>query len=77
MPNDLIGYIRERAERPGTSVEGVELLAVLEERLTLELAAAGGTPALASSPGPESGPGGEDGARSIDVTFPAWQPDAD
>ena len=40
---ELIGYIRERAARPGTSPEAVELLATLEDRLTLELAAAGGS----------------------------------
>ena len=40
--NDLLAFIRERAARPGESAEGAELLATLEERLSLELAAAGG-----------------------------------
>ena len=40
--NDLLAFIREREARPGASAEGVELLAALEERLSLELAAAGG-----------------------------------
>jgi high affinity sulfate transporter 1 len=44
---DLIAYIRERAARPGTSAEGLEVLAILEERLTLELAVAGATGAQA------------------------------
>jgi SulP family sulfate permease len=39
---DLLAFIRERAARPGTSAEGAEVLAALEERLSLELAAAGG-----------------------------------
>ena len=40
--NDLLAFIRERETRPGESAEGVELLATLEERLSLELAAADG-----------------------------------
>ena len=36
---DLLAYLRERRTQPGTSPEGVELLAVLEERLAEELAA--------------------------------------
>jgi sulfate permease, SulP family len=38
---DLLAFIRERAARPGESAEGVEVLAALEERLSLELEAAG------------------------------------
>ena len=38
--SDLLAFIRERAMRPGTSADGLELLSTLEERLTLELAAA-------------------------------------
>jgi len=40
--NDLLAFIREREARPDSSAEGAELLATLEERLSLELAAAGG-----------------------------------
>ena len=40
--NDLLAFIREREARPDASAEGAELLATLEERLSLELAAAGG-----------------------------------
>ena len=40
--NDLLAFIRDRETRPGESAEGAELLATLEERLSLELAAAGG-----------------------------------
>ena len=39
---DLLAFIRERATRPDVGAEGAELLAALEERLSLELAAAGG-----------------------------------
>jgi hypothetical protein len=39
---DLLAFIRERKARPGESAEGAELLTTLEERLSLELAAAGG-----------------------------------
>jgi len=41
---DLLDYIRERVTQPGTSVEGVETLKALEERLAAELAATGGIP---------------------------------
>jgi len=40
--NDLLAFIREREARPDSSAEGAELLATLEERLSLELAAASG-----------------------------------
>ena len=40
--NDLLAFIRERKTRPGESAEGAELLATLEERLSLELATATG-----------------------------------
>jgi sulfate permease, SulP family len=46
---DLLDFIRERAARPGTSEEGVEVLAALEERLSAELAAAGGVGAQAAA----------------------------
>ena len=39
---ELIAFIHERAMRPDMSAEGAELLAAFEERLSLELAAAGG-----------------------------------
>jgi SulP family sulfate permease len=54
---DLVAFIRERATVPGTSAEGVELLAVLEERLSLEIAAAGGPPVPAVAPGSSAGTG--------------------
>jgi sulfate permease, SulP family len=38
---DLLGYIRERRARPGTSAASVELLTALERRLELELSVAG------------------------------------
>jgi len=44
---DLLAFIRERKARPGESAEGVELLTALEERLSLELAAATGAQAAA------------------------------
>jgi len=48
---DLLAYLRERRAQPGTSAEGIELLAVLEERLARELAAgAGATTQDASTP---------------------------
>jgi high affinity sulfate transporter 1 len=48
--NDLIAFIRERRTRAGTGVEGVELLAALEEKLELELAAARGASAQTAAP---------------------------
>jgi hypothetical protein len=39
---DLLAYLRDRRAQPGTSAEGIELLAVLEERLARELAAGAG-----------------------------------
>ena len=39
---ELVAFIHERAMRPDMSAEGAELLAAFEERLSLELAAAGG-----------------------------------
>jgi MFS superfamily sulfate permease-like transporter len=39
---DLLAYLRERRGQPGTSAEGIELLAVLEDRLARELAAGAG-----------------------------------
>ena len=39
---DLLAYIRGRAAQPGTSIEGVETLNALEQRLAAELAAVGG-----------------------------------
>jgi len=39
---DLLAYIRERAARPETTATALEVLSVLEQRLELELAAAGG-----------------------------------
>ena len=39
---DVVAFLRERAARPDASREGVELLTALEERLSLELAAARG-----------------------------------
>jgi SulP family sulfate permease len=47
---DLLAFIRERKARPGESAEGVEVLAILEERLSLELAAAGGAGVSGGSP---------------------------
>jgi len=44
---DLVAFIRERAMRPGTSAESIEVLAAVEERLALELAAAEGSGAEA------------------------------
>jgi SulP family sulfate permease len=41
---DLLAFIRERAAQPGTSAEGVELLDVLEQRLSAELSASKGSP---------------------------------
>ena len=35
---DLLAYIRERAAQPGTSVEGVDTLRALEQRLAAEMA---------------------------------------
>ena len=49
--NDLLAFIRERKTRPGASAEGVELLAALEEKLSLELAAARGGDVPASGLG--------------------------
>ena len=48
---DLLAFIRERATRPGEINEGAELLTALEERLSRELAAAGGARAPAATPG--------------------------
>ena len=48
---DLLAFLRERATRPDVSAEGVELLTALEERLSLELAAAGGASAPAATHG--------------------------
>jgi len=48
--NDLLAFIRERKARPGESAEGVELLTALEERLSLELAAVGGSSAPTEAP---------------------------
>jgi len=47
---DLVAFIRERAQQPGTSATGAQLLHVLEERLSQELAAADGTSALGPAP---------------------------
>lgn len=47
---DLLAYLHERRTQPGTSAEGVELLAALEERLARELAAGAG--ALPPDPSP-------------------------
>ncbi|MGZ6568197.1 MAG: SulP family inorganic anion transporter [Solirubrobacteraceae bacterium] len=49
--NDLLAFIREREAWPDASAEGAELLATLEERLSLELAAAGGASAPAATHG--------------------------
>ncbi len=46
---DLLAFIRERKARPGVSAEGAEVLAALEERLSAELAAAGGLGAQAAA----------------------------
>jgi sulfate permease, SulP family len=51
--SDLLGFIRERAARPGTSQENEELLAVLDERLSAELAAARGAGVPAPPPAAE------------------------
>ena len=40
---ELVAFIHERAMRPDMTAEGAELLAAFEERLSLELAGAGGT----------------------------------
>jgi len=48
--NDLLAFIRERKTQPGESVQGIQLLAALEERLSLELAAAGGASAQTAAP---------------------------
>jgi hypothetical protein len=45
-----MAYIRERASQPGTSATGLETLKVLDERLSLEIAAAGGPSAVATTP---------------------------
>jgi high affinity sulfate transporter 1 len=45
---ELVAFIHERAMRPDTSAEAAELLAAFEERLSLELAGAGGTRGQAS-----------------------------
>jgi len=39
---DLLAFIRHREQQPGTSAAGVELLRVLETRLSLELGIASG-----------------------------------
>jgi MFS superfamily sulfate permease-like transporter len=46
---ELVAFIHERAMRPDMSAEGAELLAAFEERLSLELAAAGGPRGQAST----------------------------
>ena len=48
---DLLAFIRERKALPGESAVGVQLLTALEERLSLELAAAGGAGAPAATHG--------------------------
>jgi SulP family sulfate permease len=40
---DVLAFIRECRTRPGLSAEGADMLAALEERLSLELAVVGGT----------------------------------
>ena len=58
---DVLALIHERAARPGLNAEAIELLSVLEERLSLELSAAAAAPALpataegAPEPGPPTG----------------------
>ena len=47
---DLLAFIRERAARPDMSAEGVELLTALDDRLSLELAAADEENAQAAAP---------------------------
>jgi MFS superfamily sulfate permease-like transporter len=47
---DLLAFIRERAEQPEASAEGVEVLTALEQRLSLELAAADGADAQPAAP---------------------------
>jgi hypothetical protein len=39
---DLLKYIRERATQPGTSLEGIETLHALEQRLAAEMAVVDG-----------------------------------
>jgi len=46
---DLLTFLRERAARPDVGAEGAEVLAALEERLSAELAAAGGLGAQAAA----------------------------
>jgi SulP family sulfate permease len=48
--NDLLAVIRGRATQPGLSAEAVELLTALEERLSLEVKAAGGASGQAAAP---------------------------
>ncbi len=48
--NDLLAVIRGRARQPGLSAEAVELLTALEERLSLEVKAAGGASGQAAAP---------------------------
>jgi len=62
---ELLGVIREMASRPDLSAEGREVLATLDERLTLELAAAG-----------EEGPAREPGPKAPSGS-PAAEPGAD
>ena len=47
---DLLAFIRERKARPGESAAAVEVLEVLEQRLSLELAAAGGASGHGAAP---------------------------
>jgi SulP family sulfate permease len=47
---DLLAFIRERAEQPEASAEGVEVLTALEQRLSLELAAADGADVQPAAP---------------------------
>ena len=47
---DLLAFIHERAQRPGTSTAGVETLNALEQRLAAELATVGGTIGQATAP---------------------------
>jgi sulfate permease, SulP family len=53
---DLLGFIRERAERPGIGRESAELLAALDERLSAELAAARGSGVPAPPQTADGGP---------------------
>ncbi len=48
---DVLAFVRGRAGQPGTSAESVEILEALDARLSLELIAAGGPGAQASSRG--------------------------